>query len=150
MIRTTKKIDVAEISKQISEENLMLLELGNIQITTNDTQKKVYFSYTETPFLYEESQREVIIDNIVQLDDNNQPLMETYQKVVRSSEFRTKKRSEDFTYDEWFAIRSQIEPMLPDGLSDSEKYLLQNEIGLKAIIVQKGYYKGKFTNNDFE
>jgi hypothetical protein len=146
MIKTTKKIFTEKPSAKDLPENYKFLEFSDIKITTDDESEKVIFRFTEKAFNLEDAERQVTLDGLPQFNDDGSPIMETYQKQIDKT---FAQKHEEFTYNEFFAIRNQIRAQLPSGLSPSQEYKAINEQGLVGLIVQKGYYRNQFVAADF-
>jgi len=150
VVKTTKKIDIADPSYRNQDANLKYLEFSNIRVSTSDDSESVRFIYTEKPYDIEIAQRQKIIDGIPQFDADGNAIMEDYEKMIFNPDYPMKERTRLLSYDEYFQMREQFAANLPADMPAKDKYKETNLFGLKYLIASMGFYKGQLTMDDFK
>ncbi len=149
-LKTTKPIDISHYSDRTYKPYKLMFK--NVKLVDDDPQKQIKkVIYGEYAIL-----GDPIVTQVERLDENGEVVRDAQGNIVYDTKtidnvkFLRNIPPEEVTYDEWFALKNMVYSQLPADMPESEKYKMFLKEGIKQTIVNKGFYHGQLTLNDFE
>lgn len=149
-IQTTKEIDVSHYSDINAKPYKLMFKNFRI-VNDNITEQFKRVTYSEYAILGEpiENKTEILDENgEVMLDDQGNVMYDV--KIIDNVKFLRDIPVQTVSYDEWFELKAAVYDNLPSDMPEKDKYKEFIKEGIKQTIVNKGFYHGKLTLNDFE